>query len=94
MRKTIVLAVTVLLSTVILHAQNLEVYPTHWWVAMKNPVVQLMIHSENIGNGTAAVTITYPGVKVVKVHKVENKNYLFVDINIASAAKAGTFKFR
>jgi glycosidase len=92
MRKTIVLAVTVLLSTVILHGQNLEVYPTHWWVAMKNPVVQLMIHSENIGNGTAAVTINYPGVKVVKVHKVENKNYLFVDINIASAAKPGTFK--
>ena len=74
----------------IIHGQ--DVYPTHWWAGMKNQKLQLMIHDRGIGVGVPQVNISYPGVSVEKVHKVENKNYLFVDLNIASNAKAGTFK--
>ena len=28
------------------------VYPTHWWVGMKNPKLQLMVHGEGIGGFT------------------------------------------
>jgi glycosidase len=69
-----------------------EVYPTHWWAGMKNPSLQLMIHAPNIADGAGDVTIQYPGVTVKKVHKVESKNYLFVDLNISAAAKPGSFK--
>ncbi len=67
------------------------VYPTHWWVGMKNPKLQLILHGENAGLFNK-VTINYPGVKVDKVTKVESKNYLIVDISIAATAKAGKFK--
>ena len=36
----------------------------------------------------------YPGIKIQKVHPVENKNYLFVDIIVAPTAKAGNYKIR
>ncbi|MEJ7680950.1 MAG: cyclomaltodextrinase N-terminal domain-containing protein [Segetibacter sp.] len=75
-----------------LQAQQPEVYPTHWWAGMKNPKLQLMIHSQNIGNGIGDVTINYPGVKLEKVHKAESINYLFADVNITSQAKPGSFR--
>ncbi|HEX5112482.1 MAG TPA: cyclomaltodextrinase N-terminal domain-containing protein, partial [Saprospiraceae bacterium] len=64
------------------YAQHIEVYPSNWWVGMKWNKVQLMLYGENVGycNG---VTIKYPGVSVAKINKVENKNYLFVDIIIS-----------
>lgn len=67
------------------------VYPTHWWVGMKNPKLQLILHGDKAGLFNK-VTINYPGVKVDKVTKVESKNYLIVDLTIAATAKAGKFK--
>lgn len=87
--KKVVLILAVMFSFTYLFAQNVEVYPTHWWVGMKNPTLQLMIHSPNIGNVKGEVTIKYPGVTVTKVNKVESKNYLFVTLNIRSLAKPG-----
>src|SRR4030095_7565457 len=75
-----------------LAADILGVYPTHWWTGMKNPKLQLMIHAENIGNYSVCKT-TYPGISINKISKVENKNYLFIDITIASTAKPGKFNF-
>jgi glycosidase len=68
-------------------AQNIEVYPSNWWVGMKEPKLQLMLHGDNIASSNYA--INYPGVRLVKVHKVENKNYVFLDLLISSAAKPG-----
>lgn len=69
----------------------LGVYPTHWWVGMKNPKLQVMLHGENIGMFTK-FTINNPGVKIEKINKVENKNYVFLDLNISATAKPGVFK--
>lgn len=77
----------------IVFSQQIEVYPTHWWVGMKNPKLQLMIHSPGIGTATG-LAIHYPGVAVQKVNKVESPNYLFVDLNISAAAKPGSFKIQ
>ncbi|MGN6542391.1 MAG: glycoside hydrolase family 13 protein [Ginsengibacter sp.] len=76
-------------------AQNTSVncYPTNWWTGMKWNKVQIMIHGNDIGNGDA-YTINYPGVKLEKVNKVENKNYVFLDINITPAAKPGMVKIK
>ena len=76
-------------------AQNTSVncYPTNWWTGMKWNKVQIMIHGNDIGNGDA-YTINYPGVKLEKVNKVENKNYVFLDINITPAARPGMVKIK
>jgi glycosidase len=59
---------------------------------MKNPKLQLMIHADNVANNT--FSISYPGVSLVKVNKVENKNYVFLDLVISSTAKAGKIKIK
>jgi neopullulanase len=68
------------------------IYPTHWWTGMKNPRLQLMLHGANIQENS--FSISYPGVQLLKVHKPENKNYVFIDLTIAAATKPGTLNIR
>jgi len=66
-------------------------YPSHWWVGMKNPNLQLVLHGVDIGLFTN-VSIKYPGIKINKISKTENKNFLIIDVFISSTAKPGKFK--
>ncbi|MEZ5013577.1 MAG: glycoside hydrolase family 13 protein [Chitinophagales bacterium] len=65
--------------------------PPSWWVGMHNPEVQLMMHGKGIAQFD--ISTDYPGVQIYQVHKVENPNYLFVDLIISDTAKAGTISF-
>lgn len=87
--KRIVIALLFFSVVPAMGADMYGVYPTHWWTGMKNPKLQLMLHGENIGKYDK-VTISYPGVKVNKVHKADSPNYLFVDLTISSTARPGT----
>jgi glycosidase len=69
-----------------------RVEPMFWWVGMHNPNLQLIVHGNNISSRNAE--LNYPGVKLVAVHKVENPNYLFLDLRIFSAAAPGTFPIK
>ena len=69
-------------------------YPTNWWTGMKWNKVQVMIHGDAIANATGGFSISYPGVKLVKTNKVENINYVFLDLDISSSAKPGTVKIK
>jgi glycosidase len=60
-----------------------------WWVGMKNPKLQLVVHGNKIAE--RKVTLNYPGVRLIRTNKVENPNYLFLDLQIASTTKAGNF---
>jgi neopullulanase len=91
--KRIFFAFIILISINANAIDMLGVYPSHWWVGMKNPKLQLMLHGVNVGMFTK-VAITHPGVKLEKVSKVENKNYLFLDLTISPAAKTGSFKIQ
>src|SRR5437868_4386800 len=76
-------------------AQNkLDAYPTHWWVGMKNPRLQIFIHSKDIKNGHRVFLDPYPGVKLVKTNFFENPNYLALDLQIGQAAKPGRLHFK
>ncbi|NER14654.1 alpha-amylase [Leptobacterium flavescens] len=66
--------------------------PPNWWTGFKNNNLQLLIHDSNISG--ANVEIDYPGLSIEKVHKAESPNYLFVDLKIAEAAKAGKFNIK
>lgn len=54
---------------------------------MKYNKVQLLVYGP--GAGSLTYTIKYPGVQLVKTHRVENANYAFLDVSIASTTKAG-----
>lgn len=59
----------------------------HWWIGMHNPKVQLLVYGDDIGS--YEVNTNYAGVTIEQIHKVENANYVFVDLHIAATAKAG-----
>ncbi len=75
-----------------MNAQNTRlsrVEPPNWWTGMKNNQLQLLVYGENIGN--TEPEIDTKSASIVKVHKVNNPNYLFIDLNISESAKAGKF---
>ena len=57
---------------------------------MNNPEVQLLVYGPNAG--TLSYTVSYPGVNLVKVSKVENPNYVFIDLTITPSAKPGILR--
>jgi len=82
-----------------LSAQTVEVYPTHWWVGMKNPNLQIMVHAENIANKIPMIKMAETGIKIgngitlVNIERVENPNYIFLDVRTTKEAKAGKYNF-
>ncbi|HWV15880.1 MAG TPA: glycoside hydrolase family 13 protein [Cellvibrio sp.] len=68
--------------------QHLE--PLSWWVGMKHPELQLMVHGENIAELTPQ--IDYAGVKLVNIERTDNKNYLFINLLVAADAKPGSME--
>lgn len=73
-------------------AQNIRVEPPFWWTGMQHKSLQLLVHGDNIG--ALETEISYPGITVEKIHKVENPNYLFIDLILSDDVKAGDFKIR
>ncbi|MFK7921803.1 MAG: glycoside hydrolase family 13 protein [Bacteroidia bacterium] len=67
-----------------------HVEPPNWWVGMQNQSLQIMVHSEGIGQAKAK--LTYPGVRLQSTTEVPNENYLFLNLEIAPTAKAGTIE--
>lgn len=92
MKKNLIAFIVLAAISNSLFAQQIQVYPPNWWVGMKMNKVQLMLHGENIAGTGGTATLTYPGVQLTKVHKVESPNYLFIDVTIAPTARPGKMK--
>lgn len=58
---------------------------------MKYNKIQIMIHGNEIGNGNQ-YTISYPGVKVDRVSRTYNANYVFINLEITDKAQPGTIQ--
>ena len=100
MRKVFVLALSIIVSQFVLAQRSVatdkrkvEVYPTNWWVGMKNKKLQLMLHVDKIGSAKKII-VNYPGIQLRQVNRVENKNYLFLDFIINANTKPGTFPIK
>ncbi|MDP2335681.1 MAG: glycoside hydrolase family 13 protein [Bacteroidota bacterium] len=89
MKKIIVFLLFIVfsISTFALNVERVE--PMFWWVGMKNPTVQLMVHGQEIAS--SEISLNYPGVRISSVSRQENLNYVFIDLSISPEAKAGTF---
>ena len=71
-----------------------DIYPSHWWTGMKNNKLQLMIRSDkDIAVDKLIVRSSSPQVKVLKVHRLQNRHYIFVDLEIAKNAKPQKLTF-
>lgn len=97
--KKLLLTFFVLSVAVCMSAQDL--YPTHWWTGMKNSNLQLIIHDTNIADKIPMYKLSAAGMKLADgvtlkaVNRVENPNYVFLDLVIEKNAKPGirTFSF-
>jgi len=68
---------------------NIELYPTNWFVGMKWNKVQVIVRNKEQAFSNAKVQLNYPGVQLTKVHALENKKYLALDLLISPTAKPG-----
>jgi len=83
----------------VLAQEGYNCYPTHWWTGMKWNKLQIMIQGDKIADhfpmikmGPAGVKLA-TGVNLVKINRVENPNYIFLDLVIGAGAKPGNFNF-
>lgn len=93
--KTLKLALLTFLIANFCFAQNqaLErVEPPFWWTGMVNEELQLMLYGENIS--TYNPEVDYKGVLIKQVTKLENPNYLLIDLTISSNTTAGSFDLK
>ena len=89
--KSIISSFLLLFCSISFAQTPINAYPTHWWVGMKNPKLQLMLHADS--DLSKNVRINKAGISIQKIFQPENKHYLFIDINISSSAKPGMFSF-
>ncbi len=75
-------------------SQTVEVYPSNWWVEMKWNKLQLMLHETRpdfiLAVDELVVKSSSADLKIIKINKVENPHYLFLDILISPNAKPQT----
>jgi len=82
-----IISIAFSISTFALNVERVE--PAFWWVGMKNPTVQLMVHGQDVA--TSEISLNYEGIKIRTIARQENPNYVFIDLHIAPEAKAGKF---
>lgn len=92
MKKILILFYFLFFISYFSFSQNIEVYPSNWWVGMKWNKVQLMVHYPQIGNYDKDIILS-DVFKVLGIHKGENLNYLFLDLKINDTARPGKYEF-
>ncbi len=65
--------------------------PSHWWIGMKDPSLQLMIHGKGAGNCKVGLPNAGANWKLIQTRKTANPDYLFVDVEISASASPGVY---
>jgi hypothetical protein len=77
-----------LIATVTLAQHTIKrVEPPFWWKEMHNPELQIMIYGENIAE--LIPEIEYDGITIKRTVLVENRNYLFIYLDIKPEVTPG-----
>ena len=74
------------------HAQDYRIdhlEPPSWWAGMRNQSLQLMVHGARIAD--LDPVLDYPGVRIERVTRLANRNYLFIDLVVGDQAAPGKF---
>lgn len=67
-----------------------RIEPLNWWIGMKDPSLTVLVYDKNIGDAEVSIG-GKKKVKLVEVHRVQNPNYLFLELNLAKA-EPGVFE--
>lgn len=65
---------------------TVRVEPSNWWVGMKHSEVEVLFHTDNIGEMQARLESPVEGIRIVRSTRLESPNYLFVTLHIAPNA--------
>jgi glycosidase len=72
-------------------AERIErVEPSSWWIGMKDPRLQLLVHGPKVAELEPA--IDYAGVTITGIERVANPNYLFINLTVAPDTRPGTVR--
>jgi neopullulanase len=76
-------------------SQDIQVYPSNWWIGMKWNKLQLLVYRP-AGLSTAKTTVTISGsdLRLRGIEKPENNHYLLIDLEVSPAAKPGIKKIK
>ncbi len=66
-----------------------RIEPLCWWIGMKTPL-QLMLYGKDISQYNVSFK-NVPGIRIMAVHKADNPDYLFADVEISPIAEPGTY---
>lgn len=64
-----------------------RIEPPFWWAGMQDSSLQLMVYGKDLAE--TKVIANYPGIILRKTIKLENPNYLVLDLEISKNAKPG-----
>jgi len=67
--------------------------PTYWFVGMKNPKLQLLVHGPGIAS-SQVMQPNYPDVILDGVEKLTSPNYLLINLTVRPNAKPGRLKLQ
>ena len=68
--------------------QVVRVEPPCWWTGMKTEL-QLMIQGPGISG--CEVSFAQKGLEVLEVHKADNPDFIFVDVEVGADAREGVY---
>jgi neopullulanase len=66
--------------------------PAHWWVGMKEPTVQILLHGQGISK--AQVEVMGSAALLERVERVSSTNYLFLYLKVHENASPGMVQIR
>src|SRR5437868_6636532 len=99
MKKLFFVFVALISLPVFAQTGDYKYYPTNWWTGMKWSRLQVMVHGDKIADNFPAIKMgpggikLAAGVKLTRIERVENPNYIFLDLLIDATAKPGKFSF-
>lgn len=73
----------------LVNAQELTMYPTHWFAGMTRDRVQLILKSDDSKFYLSTVRVQYPGVSLLRTHRFSNGKYLVLDLSISKSTQPG-----
>ncbi len=89
MKRTTYLLLLILTTSIC--AQKIErIEPPIWWTGMQNPELQIMLYGEGIG--ALAPSLEGQNVRLTSTRRLENPNYLVLDLIISEEARAQNLK--
>ena len=73
------------------NAEIQRIEPPNWWAGLQDSSLQLLVYGKGVGDLDA--TIDAPGVTLRSTQRTDNRNYLFLHLDVG-AADPGEFRIR